>query len=285
MRIQIKEFSGPLDLLLQLIRREEMDIFDIDIHKITEQYLAFIEQNSIKDLDSAGDFIRMSALLIYIKSKRLFPSESHQEFVEAEKENEEEELEKALTFSLLKMRVLQSVSKQLSEYSLLKKDVWPSGATEDFSSQTEKREVYAFPSLESGSGNLLFSTTRDPQIKPEPLLKLLRAYHRVFEKSTFSKKGPSSLSFQEPFPFLSDCIRAIHHRLRVGVEMKMSGLTQQAGRDSLSQTTLVTFLALLELSRLGVVSLEQDKDFADIAILVQRPFKEKDFHSIQEIGT
>ena len=105
MQIQIKEFTGPLDLLLKLIRREEMDIFDIDIHKITAQYLAFIEKHSIKDLDSAGDFIRMAALLIYIKSKSLFPSEL-QDDPEWEDEGHTQE---ELVQKLLKMQVVQSL--------------------------------------------------------------------------------------------------------------------------------------------------------------------------------
>ncbi len=260
MNIQIKEFSGPLDLLLQLIRREEMDIFDIDIHKITEQYLTFIEQNSITDLDSAGDFIRMAALLIYIKSKSLFPSEESEN---SEVENKEV-LQGALTRSLLKIQAVQSLSNQFNQCSLLGRDVWSSGITE------HDKECF-FP---------LSEPVLD-RIKQQPLLRLLRTHFRVFQKDASVSDRFSGL-FQDPFPFLSDCIHAIHHRLIVGAELKMSSLTNRKEGNHLPQT-LIAFLALLELSRLGVVSLAQNKDFTDIDVSVKRQFNDKDFHSIQKL--
>ena len=114
MQVQTPQFNGPLDLLLQLIRREEMDIFDIDIHKITEQYLLSI-QAEFPDLDSAGDFIRMAALLIYIKSKSLFPSAQNED---SEETIQEEDLKKALEQSLIKMQAVQEIAKKLYQSSL-----------------------------------------------------------------------------------------------------------------------------------------------------------------------
>ena len=252
MQIQIKEFTGPLDLLLQLIRKEEMDIFDIDIHKITEQYLAFIETHSIKDLDSAGDFIRMAALLIYIKSRSLFPSEPS---MDSEIEDEED-LQKNLVQSLLKMQVVQRVCGKLNQYSMLNRDVWKSGG--------------------EAEGNCL-SELQDIDIKQQPIIKLMRTYRRVFHKVS---ERPV-VSIKDPLPFLTDCIRAIHSRLIVGSSLKMSSLIK--AKNQHSSHTLVTFLALLELGRLGIVSLEQEEDFADIAVSVKKQFSDKDFQSIREI--
>ena len=256
MHIQIKEFSGPLDLLLQLIRREEMDIFDIDIHKITEQYLTFIKENAVMDLDSAGDFIRMAALLIYIKSKSLFPSAEDPAEVE---EESEEVLQKQLVHSLLKMRAVQSVAGRLRQKPLLNKDVWSAGGQDAFSA--------------------LFPEGRAENIKSQPVLKLMRAYHKLFHKGSVRASGPV-LSLQDPLPFLSDCIRSIHHRLTLGAKIKMSALIKR--KNALSHT-LVTFLALLELSRLGIVSLAQEKEFADIAVCVKRRFGEGDFRFVKEL--
>lgn len=260
LNIQIKEFSGPLDLLLQLIRREEMDIFDIDIHKITEQYLTFIEKSPITDLDSAGDFIRMAALLIYIKSKSLFPSEAPED----SKWENEEALQRTLTRSLLKMQAVQRLTDQLNQCSLLGRDVWSSRITE------HDKEYFS-----------RFSEPLPNRIKQQPLIRLLRAHFRVFQKDS-SVSDQSSMLFQEPLPFLSDCIHAIHHRLIVGAELKMSSLTTRKKGNNFPQT-IVAFLTLLELSRLGVVSLTQNKDFADIAISVKRQFSDKDFHFIQKL--
>ena len=254
MHIQIKEFSGPLDLLLQLIHREEMDIFDIDIHKITEQYLNFIKENPITDLDSAGDFIKMAALLIYIKSKSLFPSEIQEN---SEIENEQD-FQKELTRSLLKMQAVQNICEKLKQYPLLNRDIWESGGITGrdltlFSSESQKRDI-----------------------KKQPILKLMRAYRQIFQK----KPSRPTLSFEDPLPFMADCIRSLHHRLTAGSLLEMSSLIEK-DKNTLSQI-LVTFLALLELSRLGVVSLSQETDGSDIAISVKRQFNNEDFHSFKE---
>lgn len=251
MNIQINEFTGPLDLLLQLIRREEMDIFDIDIHKITEQYLVFIKEHPIEDLDSAGDFIRMAALLIYIKSKSLFPSESADLDVE-----EEVDIQKNLVQSLLKMQVVQSVCGKLNQYSMLNRDVWKSGG--------EKEEVAS-------------SGLQKMDIKQQPIMNLMRTYRHVFQKVS---ERPA-VSIKDPLPFLTDYIRSIHSRLTIGASLKMSSLVKNKN-EHLSYT-LVTFLALLELGRLGIVSLEQNEDFDDIAVFVKKQFNDKDFHSIREM--
>ncbi len=71
--IHLEQFSGPLDLLLHLIKSNEMDIYDIRIVEITEQYLDVIEQMKRLDLDIAGEFLLMAATLIHIKSRMLLP--------------------------------------------------------------------------------------------------------------------------------------------------------------------------------------------------------------------
>ncbi len=255
MHIQIKEFSGPLDLLLQLIRREEMDIFDIDIHKITEQYLNCIKENSITDLNSAGDFIKMAALLIYIKSKSLFPSESQED---AEIESEQD-LQKKLEQSLLKMQAVQSICEKLNRFPQLNRDIWESA-------EANIKELVPFP-----------AELQKKDIKKEPILKLMRTYQKVFKKKI---PRPATVSIEDPLPFMLDCIRSIHHRLTTGSLWNMSSLIE-TDKNVMSHL-LVTFLALLELTRLGVVSLSQKEDFSDIAVSVKRNFNSKDFYSLKE---
>ena len=74
MQIHLEQFEGPLGLLLYLIRKEEMDIYDIEIHRITKQYLEYVRRLKSIDLEQAGDFIAMAATLIQIKAKMLMPS-------------------------------------------------------------------------------------------------------------------------------------------------------------------------------------------------------------------
>ena len=257
MDIQINKFTGPLDLLLQLIKQEEMDILDIDIHKITEQYLNFIEKHSIPDLDSAGHFIRMAALLIYMKSKSLFPSESQ---MNADLE-EEDTIQEKLIQSLLKMQAVQNVCQKFRQYPLLNRDIWVYGGGKDLSA--------------------LFPESKKEDIKQQPIMELMKTHQRVFERSE-SRRSPS-FSTEDSLPVLTDCIRSLHHRFVKGSVLRMSSLIKQKDKNILSWT-LVTFLALLELGRLGVVSLEQEGDFDDIVVSVKKQLSGKDFGSIQEMN-
>ena len=265
MEIKIEKFTGPLDLLLDLIRREEMDILEIDIHKITEQNLNFLNQQkeNLLDLDSAGEFIKMAALLMYIKSKSLFPS------LEVETEEELEEnakaLQQQLLKSLLKLQAAKKACLELKQRALLNKDVWGGGFT-----------------LEKALGDLKNDPISKSTIKQEPILKLMRAHNRVFQK-----KGknviPSVIGPSAPLPFLSDCIRSLHSYFVVGHVLKMSSLIS-AQKGSTLARTLVTFLSLLELSRLGIVSLDQEKEFSDIAISVKKQLNNKELNFIQEMS-
>ena len=255
MRVTINKFTGPLDLLLHLIRKEEMDIFDIDIHKITEQYLDFMHKNPVPNLDSAGEFVRMAALLIYIKSKSMFPSP-----VEGEETPTEEELKAILTKNLLKMQLVQSLSKQLNQYAFLKRDIW-SG---------------------KGEKGLFTETEQNKKTKPQSVLNLMRAYHRVFQKAPSARFSNLSEEVDPPV-FLMDEIHSLHKKLAtVGSSLKMSSLIKQKDKDCFSQT-LIVFLVLLELTRLGMVSPTQEENFSDIDILVKKQFNKTDFQSVQSM--
>src|SRR5208283_4409989 len=72
-KVKLEVFEGPLDLLLYLIKKDEIDIYDIPIERITKQYLEYLDMFKILDLDVAGDFVVMAANLIYIKSRSLLP--------------------------------------------------------------------------------------------------------------------------------------------------------------------------------------------------------------------
>ena len=254
MQVQLKEFTGPLDVLLQLIRREEMDILDIDIHKITDQYLEFIKSQSMPDLYFAGDFIRMAALLIYIKSKSVLPEYVQQDDLQEESQ-EEQELKADLTKSLLKMQIVQSISRRLNQYSLLGRDVW-SGSAEvqivdwDHSEQSE--------------------------VQKKPLLSLLKAYHRM--ENRVSVKKTTTVSMEEYMPVLTDRISSIHSRLKMGKVFNMSSLLSYSNKPGY---VLTTFLSLLELSRLGIVTLFQKEYFSDIEVCVKKSFNEKDIGSVR----
>src|SRR5689334_5329865 len=95
-KVQLEVFEGPLDLLLYLIKKEEVDIYDVPIERITRQYLEYIDTFRMLDLDVAGEFVVMAANLIYIKSRSLLPVSQQPPDEEAEEEDPRWELVRQL---------------------------------------------------------------------------------------------------------------------------------------------------------------------------------------------
>src|SRR5579862_2301575 len=95
-KVKLDIFEGPLDLLLYLIRKDEIDIYDIPIERITRQYLEYLDAFKILDLDVAGDFVVMAANLIYIKSRSLLPKDQQPPEEAAEEEDPRWELVRQL---------------------------------------------------------------------------------------------------------------------------------------------------------------------------------------------
>ena len=279
MQIQIKEFTGPLDLLLQLIRREEMNIFDIDIHKITNQYLTFIETHPLPDLNSAGEFIKLAATLIYIKSRSLFPPDKTEQPID----EEAEDLKKNLVKNLLRTQNLQRLSQQLQQFPLIGRDVWTRKMIKPyFSPSSTKLNDEMMKNNETTDINHATQITQSPhtitpaeQIKLEPILKLLKSYHHIQQTSSWD-----NAQHTEPLPSLSNHIHNLSTNLSTGSSLKMSQLV--SAKRNLPHTVL-TFLSVLELCRLGFVSLFQQAAFSDIVITVLKTFRQKDFHLVQKI--
>ena len=107
--IQLENFEGPLDLLLHLIKKNEMDVYDIPMAAITEQYLAILDTMKTLNLDLAGEFLLMAATLLHIKSKLLLPK-----IVEEELEEEEEDPRAELVRRLLEYQKYKEVQQKIS---------------------------------------------------------------------------------------------------------------------------------------------------------------------------
>src|SRR3954468_1595754 len=119
--IQLPKFEGPLGLLLYLIRKEEMDIMDINIHEITKQYFEYIKLMKELDLEVAGEFVAMASTLIHIKSRMLLPQYNE------EGEEVQEDPRKELVQKLLEYKKIKELSQQLYKLPLLGRDVFRRG--------------------------------------------------------------------------------------------------------------------------------------------------------------
>ena len=115
--VQLERYEGPLGLLLHLIREQQMDIFNINIHQITRQYLEYIKTMRRLDLEVAGEFVAMAATLLHIKSRMLLPSYNE------EGEEVVEDPRKELVQKLLEYKKFQELSVDLYKRPLLGRDL------------------------------------------------------------------------------------------------------------------------------------------------------------------
>ena len=117
--IKVENFEGPLDLLLHLIKKNEMDIYDIPMAEITSQYLGMIDAMKSLNLDVAGEFLLMAATLVHIKSRMLLPPSEEEEL-----EEEEEDPRAELVRRLLEYQKYKDAAETLDSFPLLHRDIF-----------------------------------------------------------------------------------------------------------------------------------------------------------------
>jgi len=247
--IQLPKFEGPLGLLLYLIRKEEMDIMDINIHEITKQYFEYIKLMKELDLEVAGEFVAMASTLIHIKSRMLLP-----QYDENGEILEQEDPRKELVQKLLEYQKYQEAAKLLYDRPLVGRDLWLRGARETLAPKEE--EII----LEE---NALFS--------------LIATYRKVVK--TAKKKIHQVTAKAQS---ISSRILEIKDRLFVGQKVVMMDLV--TATEDRARQALITFLSLLELGKMGFVSLFQTEAYADIYIEAKKTVEGDVLSSVEEYG-
>ena len=228
--VKVGDFEGPLELLLHLIKKNEINIYDIPIALITQQYIEALDLMKSLNLSIAGEFLVMAATLIHIKSKTLLPSS------ETEEEGEEEDPRQALVRRLLEYQKFKDAADQLED----REEIW--------------RDIFR----------------REPlpmELAPEevPLVDL-SLYHLLDAFKNVLARLPDPQSFQITVDELSvkDRMRFIIERM----ENVESLLFDQLFEDVLTRHALVvTFLALLEIIRLGLVRVLQGEICGPLRLL------------------
>lgn len=245
--IQLPKFEGPLALLLYLIRKEEMDIFDIKIHEITHQYLEYIKLMKELDLEVAGEFVAMAATLIHIKSRMLLPQyDENGEIVE------NIDPRKELVQRLLEYQKYQEAAKSLYERPLLGRDVFARGIREKL--ETPEEEIL----LED---NALFS-----------LISAYRSAVRSMKQKVHQVKAKAQS--------IASRILELKDYLIVGTRTTMSALITSA--ENRRQQTLITFLSLLELGKMEFVFITQTENYQEIYIEPRRSIEANMLDRVEE---
>ena len=235
--IKLEIFEGPLDLLLHLIRKNEVDIFDIPISLITDQYLEYIDMMQALNINVAGDFLVMASTLIHIKSRMLLPEKSE--------DGEEEDPRDEITRPLLEYLQFRELAGELAERELLERDVFQRRPDKDYSAGFEPEEA---------------------EIEVN-LFQLMDAFKRILENNI----PDAELSFRADNISLSDKITFILDELNEKQSIYFKALFKE---DRTLAEFVVTFLAVLELVHMGLIRVYQPSVESDIRI--EARFEEKE---------
>lgn len=233
LNFHLERFEGPLGLLLHLIREEEMNIFDIDIAKITAQYLSYIKNLKSIDLENAGDFVAMAATLLQIKSRMLLPRH------EGEGEEViEEDPRKQLVQRLIEYQKFQDAAKMMGDRPWIGRDLWVRGERLDLKAPAND----------------------DIEVEENPLFSLISAYRLVIKSM---RKGVHKVV--GAMQSISSRILELKDHLIVGQKVSFNELIKVEAEARPTQI-LVTFLSLLELAKMGFVTLFQSENFSNIHV-------------------
>jgi len=225
--VRLDAFEGPLDLLLELIRKHEIDVFDIPISFITEEYLRFVRSVETVDLEIGGEWLEMAALLIFIKSKMLLPKEEFPNDEDGPDPREE------LVERLLEYQRYKAAAQGLDSRAMLERDV--------FTHPEKSRE---FTSL-----------LGPPPIKEASLSDLLEALERVVARRKVDGRWVYEVSSQQLT--LRSVILEIADVLTNHPRIRFEDLFEHG--DLSRHRIVTTFLALLEMTRLKMIKLFQSR--------------------------
>jgi len=245
-KIKLELFEGPLDLLLYLVKKDHLNIYDIPISKVTEQYLQYINLMQLLDLNIAGEFLVMAATLMQIKSKMLLPAEEGAG-IEEEKEDPREELVRRL----LEYEKFKEIAENLRQKETDQREVFKRPKTEVDKKEAQGEETY----FEASIFDLISAFSKAIKDIPKDVF-----YEVVKDQFT-----------------VEQATHEILHLLLVKSEVKLSELFSRA-KNKLD--IIVTFLAVLELIRMKEIVARQNELFEDIDILRNKeniiPYERRD---------
>lgn len=238
---KVEAFEGPLDLLLHLINRYEIDIYNIPVAEITEQYLSYIHTMKELQLDVASEYLVMAATLLQIKSKMLLPK--YEEDVEDSSEEFIEDPRQELMERLIEYKKYKQVATQLKE------------------KEQERAQLYTRPPLDF----MTFQKEEDEKLPIDvTLYDMLAAFQKLMRRKKVQRPVTATVTRQE-IPIeqrMGDVLKQLE---RAGGRQSFYDLFIDDDRDMV----VVTFLAILELMKHQKIVIEQEHNFDEIFLMQQ----------------
>src|SRR5215469_14305030 len=223
-------YEGPLDLLLDLIRKQDIDIYDIPIAKITAQYLAYVERLRELDVNVAAEFIYMAAVLIHIKSKMLLPRDPLAPATEEDPRSE-------LVNRLLEHEKFKSAAQMLLQKQQIEEAVLSNPALKEF----------------------IDAEGTEPELAAD-VIDLVKTFQQILERA----RSRPILEVDEETVTVGQMIQYLHRRL--SIEERPIRLKQMLRNIPSRQALVCMFLALLELVRLQAIQVRQDHVFGEVLV-------------------
>lgn len=229
-KVSVQQFEGPLDLLLHLIKNQELDIKNLPVATITRQYLAYLDYMREMNLDLAAEYLVMAATLTYLKSQVILPQEQTNEATGNDPRA-------GLIKRLIELQNYKELAKALADQPRLFRDVWPARNT-------------GADEIEAGL---------EAEVALTNPFQLTEAYRLLIDR----RKTVVHNVFVDDMP-ISACIQQIVENLKSGAEhVTFQSLLPQLSRP---RDVVSMFLGILESSRIGMTALEQEKIFGPIQI-------------------
>lgn len=237
-KIEIDAFQGPMDLLLHLIEKAQIDIYDIPINDITEQFIGYIYEMEELNLEIASEFLVMAATLIEIKSKMLLPDDKSVTDLQLEMEEVDPRVE--LVRRLVEYKKYKNISEELRIFE-----------------ETQSR-VYYKP-----KEDLLDYEEEVIEIEGLDVEMLLKSISNIMKRKSKTQSSLSISEIQREEYTLEKCIKDIRGMLEVDDVLKFSNLIY---KDTSKKEIIVYFLSVLELIRMKFIKVDQEDDFSDLII-------------------
>ena len=241
-KVSLPSFHGPLDLLLHLIKQHELDIYDIPILLITEQYTAYLDAMEELDLEVAADYIYMAALLIHIKSKMLLPRDESAEELGEDPRQE-------LVDRLLEYQRFKAVAESFAELDVVRMGMW-------------SRPTTPRPGMDAS----------EIDMSEVSLFDLIDAFRSALNR--YKEAHPQAIELKRTVHKVSDKMSELYSRLKEKSPIHLQWFLEGRDRNEL----IAVFLGMLELVRLGGISLRQGENFAEILVaMTPQEIDEKTF--------
>ncbi len=232
-RVKLNDFEGPLDLLLFFIKRDQLDIYDIPIARITQEFLDYVRYIQMLDLEIAGDFIVMAATLMQIKVRMLLP---HEEGIE----------------DLIEEDPRRGLADRLAEYARFKEAARNFGHLEEEGSKLFYRTYFK-------QDDRQYVSPEDDQLKNVTLIDLITAFKRAMDKleaTPYHNVQRSNVTIDEQMDFLMSSLQ----------EKTVLHFLELAAKIHERVRLVVTFVALLELIKRNVLRVQTSGGFNDFII-------------------